>query len=125
AGGFPPTEESRSVRVRPWEVATGRERLRIDFLPTPSALPGRPVRASPAEMFQPPALVFSPDGARLAVSDGNTVVLWDTASGRDLQHFRGPQVNARTVAFSPDGKLLASGSADTTVLLWDVGQLVR
>src|SRR5262249_8439526 len=41
AGGFPPTEESRAVRVRLWEGATGRERLPVDFLPQPAALPGR------------------------------------------------------------------------------------
>jgi len=94
---------------------------------------------SPHETLGPPleghsgpivGLAFSPDGRLLASgSMDNTILLWDisavgkagTASSKPL----GPPLEGHSgwvlsVAFSPDGRTLASGSADSTVRLWDV-----
>jgi serine/threonine protein kinase/WD40 repeat protein len=74
------------------------------------------------------AVAFSPDGAILAVTDGNSstavhgsIRLWDAATGKltgtliDLQ-----SQGAYSAAFNADGKVLAVGDANGSVYLWDV-----
>jgi WD40 repeat protein/Flp pilus assembly protein TadD len=69
-------------------------------------------------------LAFSPDGQRLA-SDGkgNTVVIWDTATGKELRRLTGHTASIDCLAFSPDGKCFASG-ATTQFLLGTLAPLV-
>jgi WD40 repeat protein len=66
-------------------------------------------------------IAFSPDGHTLAAAGGNgTVVLWDTASHKQLgQPLKSNQGSILTVAFSPHGHTLAAGTDDGTVVLWD------
>jgi len=76
------------------------------------------------------SVAFSPDGKLLAAgSDDNSVILWDVASGKEVNTLNGHGHlrYIRSVAFSPDGKLLASESDNFTVVLWDVasGQAVN
>ena len=70
------------------------------------------------------SVVFSPDGKTIASGGGypgNTVRLWDAATGTLLKTMEHYSVNS--VAFSPDGKTIASasdsGHIDPPVRLWD------
>ena len=64
---------------------------------------------------------FSPDGRRIAAAKrDNAASVWDLATGREQQTFRGHTDPVRAVAFSPDGKLIVTGSTDQTAKIWEV-----
>ncbi len=70
---------------------------------------------------------FNPDGAVLAVAGtlvakeayDNPIVLWDTASGKQLRTLAGHTNGVQSMVFSSHG-VLASGAAGGAVRLWDV-----
>ncbi|NDJ77040.1 MAG: hypothetical protein GYB65_12365 [Chloroflexi bacterium] len=64
-------------------------------------------------------VAFSPDGTRLASTDGDLVHVWDVASGEPLATMTGHTDLVWSIAFSPDGMRLASGSWDGRVFVWD------
>jgi WD40 repeat protein len=74
------------------------------------------------------AVVFSPDGSKLATAgDAGVTKLWDAAAGRELATIRQPDADSATradekrvgrLAFSRDGKLLVT--ATQFVRVWEV-----
>jgi WD40 repeat protein len=67
-------------------------------------------------------IAFSPDGATLANSKGDTVMLWDVEARQAHGPLEGHLSMVRNLAFSPDGAMLATSSRDNTVKLWDVAE---
>ena len=65
-------------------------------------------------------VLYSPDGARLAVHSSIGIWLYDTTTHREVALLHGHRDIVESVAFSPDGATLTSGSSDETILrLWD------
>jgi WD40 repeat protein/serine/threonine protein kinase len=86
-----------SLSVRLWDATTGAEIRTL----------------GPVGGLNRYGLAFSPDGRRLAVTMHDpAVIIWDVATGRQVQIFRGHTSTVKNVAYSPDGHVLASGAGD-------------
>ncbi len=91
--------------VRLWDAATGKERGRLETIDPKEP---REYPNSPEHLGQ---VLFAPDGKRiLAVREGEVVVVWDVASGKELYRLRG-----NCAVFAPDGKWVAVGGRGGTV----------
>jgi WD40 repeat protein len=104
---------STEIAVRVWDVATGVELLQVGLAEPASKSPGPPGQRRVR-------FAFSPDRRMLAVGEKH-IQLWELATVSVRREFVGhPDAPVRALAFSPGGHVLASGSADTTVLIWDM-----
>ena len=107
-------------QVRWFEAATGAEIHRVRGPRTNySALP-----TTWGGSYEVKAVAVSPDGSIIASAMG-PVRLWDAKTGKHIACIDKHQGHVTSLAFSPDGGYLASGSADTTVLVWDLELLKR
>ena len=94
----PATDPNRLIQI--WDAATGQElsKVRIDAYA--------------------PVVVFSPDGAAVAVGAGGSVRVYDPKTGVEKRRLFGRGDHGSRVAFSPDGKRIATGGNDGAVQLW-------
>jgi WD40 repeat protein len=102
-----PTEDGKVISLI--DAATGKELCRTE-----------------EKEAEPWNVVFTPDGALLAVSDGDGMIrVYDAATGKVRHRYRGHTKWVGGLAISADGKLLASSAskpADNAVHLWDLGK---
>jgi WD40 repeat protein len=100
-------ERGREPEVVVWDVSTGKQRRKLKGL-------------SSVVVFA----LYSPDGRTLATRTlvyGETVKLWDPASGEERATLR-QKGCVLSMAFSPDNKIMATSGLDgeASVTLWDV-----
>lgn len=106
-------KEAKTVQL--FEVASGKERLRIKTLDAAFANPNSSQRC----------LCFSADLRVAAFPTGEeNVRLVDVGTGKELGQLRGHRGAVTCLIFTPDGKSLITGSADTTALVWDVSKML-
>jgi WD40 repeat protein len=75
--------------------------------------------------FRNVAVVFSPDGRRLAMPEPwqgwGRIHIWDLQKGQELVCKGDVRTMVTSVAFSPDGRWLVAASMDRLARLWDAG----
>jgi RNA polymerase sigma factor (sigma-70 family) len=107
---------SRDGTVQLWDVATGKRTTRF----------GEPREASDSSVldsrqFHESGIAFSRDGKTLVVADqGNTVRVWDLATGKERLPAEGHQGSVFGLALSPDGKTLTTHGEDNTIRQWEM-----
>lgn len=73
------------------------------------------------------AIAISPNGELFATGGGfsREVKLWDIKTGKLLNTFTGHKGGVYGLTFSPDGKTIISGSADSTIRVWQISTKVN
>ncbi|MEL7434131.1 MAG: WD40 repeat domain-containing protein, partial [Chloroflexota bacterium] len=66
------------------------------------------------------ALAFSPEGDALLGADGRYLVIWDTASGRQLNRLAGHADDIIDISYSPNSDYVITLSRDGNRRVWDV-----
>ncbi len=103
---------SEDGTVRIWDTASG---LQVASF-------GERIVEAEDDVESVESLAFGPDDQWLAAAQGDEVILWDLASGKELLRMKGPEgpilddgtdfsPRIGSVAVSPDGKWLASATA--------------
>ncbi len=127
AGGVPPVRllEPRDLSGRATAFSPDGIRLAVGYRSAPGHI-GVWELAGPYLAIDLPVrgqhLAYSPDRRRLAIDDGDKLLIWDLATRTavtDVPHGPGP---LKALAYSPDGTLLAIARGNATVEVWDVAQ---
>jgi WD40 repeat protein len=113
--------------IRIWEVATGRQLHALDLQSGTESLSfafspdNRTLACAGAwndSSFLPQG-VFVIQGVRMTRKEGNFVLRWDVATGKEVRRYGPLPDKLRSVVFSPDGNTLAAASVAGKICLWE------
>lgn len=86
-----------------------------------TALPAYDFEIGKTETYGATAVAFSPDGRLLAVSNGlGELILFETASWREVRRIQAHGDVIWWLAFSPDGTLIATAGNDQILKAWNL-----
>jgi WD40 repeat protein len=92
------------IEAKLWEAATGKQLSVLE----------NNLR------YGPSMARFAPDGKTLAAAARDRIVLWDTATGKELGQLLGHQGDVDSFVFQDGGTTIVSVSRDGVVCWWDV-----
>jgi WD40 repeat protein len=103
--------------IRLWDVATGKQIHKFDSLAHARTEAGtRPSRPEQNVL----CVAFSPDGRHIVYGgDGNTAVLLDVATGKEVWRFAGFGDAVLNLAFSPNGRQIIAAGQDCLARVLD------
>jgi len=108
-----PTQSKTRATIKIWDVA--QKNVLEKFKEPPDELTA-PSSGAPAMQIR-----FGDNGnLQVLGRRGETMKLWDVATGNAISTFKGQAGRIIAAAFSRDGKLLAAGDQDGGVTIWDV-----
>jgi WD40 repeat protein len=114
-----------ALHARPFAFSPDGKTLAVLKAPTEMELFERATRKLRHRWTVPETkdIAFSPDGRVLAGATGRAIVFWDPFTGDEVLRLDGHQREVTSLAFAAEGNTLASGSADATVLIWQMPPL--
>jgi WD40 repeat protein len=110
--GTQPQEFGKPGELKLWDANTGKELADL--------------KGHTSEIL---CVAISPDGKILASAGGNVlggqVRLWDIAKAKEFVSIKAHKHAITGLLFTPDGKTLITASADETINLWSVAQMLK